>query len=797
MIRIFLTSFLLCSFVWAQPCLGQKITIQGYLKDAATGEALLGATVVDTVTSSGSVSNYYGFYSITLPAGQRTLKYAYVGYESIIYDLFLESDTVVNVDLNIQVLNEVVISSQKMAPIQETTEMGTFNISSKQIKNRPAIGGEVDLIKVLQLLPGVQSGREGSAGLYVRGGGPDQNLILLDGVPVYNANHLFGFMSVFNTDAINNVKLVKGAFPARYGGRLSSVVDISMKEGNNKEFHGEGALGLISTKLMLEGPIKSEKTSFAISGRRTYADLLAQPFIRKTSSVDFYGTYTEDDPFGKYYFYDLTGKINHKFSDKDRIFFSVYHGKDLGSAGITSIAENEANNFNRYYESDGGLEWGSSIGVVRWNHVFAPKIFGNTSISYSHYGFESKGRSFESVIDQGDTTVTYQRFDSQSEIEDWSAKMDFDYYPNPNHAIRFGLGASTHKFVPNVFVVAGSSVLDSAFNDSNTNAVEYFGYAEDEIKWSRKISSNFGVHYAVFQVDGKTYQNLQPRLSFRFLLNENNSIKASYSRMAQFLHLLTNPGVGVPTDFWVPATGNIAPQEGEQVSLGWFHGNSNLDFEFSVEAYYKQMENLLEYKEGASFLDRDVNWQDKVEIGKGLSYGIEFYVKKSFGKTDGWVGYTLSRTERSFDNLNHGETFLFKYDRTHDISAAINHQLSDKVFVSANWVLGSGSMITLPTYERWNSDPYMGGTYQEYTSRNGYRMRTYHRLDLSIRFHKKKKWGERNWVISVYNAYSRRNPFYIKQQAKTWGNINWEEGTKFQEYTLFPIIPSVSYQFKF
>lgn len=783
---------------------GKKVTIKGYLKDSGSGEALIGSTAMDLESAVGTISNYYGFYSLTLPAGSITLKYSYVGYEPQVKQLDVLNDTTINIDLSIGTLNEVVVNGNKEAPIQETTEMGTFNITSQQVKNRPAIGGEVDVIKVLQLFPGVQSGTEASSGLYIRGGGPDQNLILLDGVPIYNVNHLFGFMSVFNADAINNVKLVKGAFPARYGGRLSSVVDISMKEGNNREFHGEGSLGLIASKLMLEGPIIKGKTSYAISGRRTYLDLLAKPFFKDKSSVDEQtGIKYTNGERASYYFYDVTGKINHKFSDKDRIYFSIYHGKDRGSSSDNATEENDQNNYYRSHDDTKGLHWGSTIALFRWNHLINPKLFANTSFSYSRYDFFSQDENFIEELNGSDRNVTYENFTTTSGIKDWTARIDFDFFPTPDHSIKFGGGSIDHTFTPNTVASIENDKEDVTFNSSQVNAQEYFVYLEDDIQWSDKIKTNIGVHISGFKVNGKHKQSFQPRGSMRYLVDSKNSIKASYTHMAQYLHMLTNAGVGLPTDFWVPATDRIPHQRADQFSLGWFHANLPKKLEFSVEAYYKQMDGLIAYKEGAGFLDLSEHWEEKVEIGEGLSYGIEFFVKKSFGKTNGWIGYTLSRSERFFENLNNGRKFPFKYDRPHDISAVINHQINDNFTLNANWVFGSGTTITLPESIYYINNSNYASQVFEYTNRNGYRMRPYHRLDVSVSFNKKKKWGERQWVISLYNAYNRRNTFFVEEtthrEYEKRDGINYlvDEHTKLVEKKLFPIIPSVSYRFKF
>ncbi|MEO9803504.1 MAG: TonB-dependent receptor [Reichenbachiella sp.] len=783
---------------------GKKVTIKGYLRDADSGEALIGSTAMNLETLAGTISNYYGFYSLTLPAGPITLKYSYVGYEAQVKQLNVQKDTTISVDLSIATLNEIIINADKEVPIQETTAMGTFTVTSKEIKSRPAIGGEVDVVKALHLLPGVQSGSEGSSGLYIRGGGPDQNLILLDGVPIYNVNHLFGFMSVFNADAINKVDLIKGAYPARYGGRLSSVVDISMKEGNNQEFHGEGSVGLIATKLLLEGPIIKGKTSYAISGRRTYLDVFAKPFFKDKSSTDPQtGNTTTTGSSVGYYFYDVTGKINHKFSDRDRVFFSIYHGKDKGSSGEKITEENSQTDYYRFNDDAKGLHWGSTISLFRWNHVFAPKLFANTSISYSRYDFFSEDENFLELNFGDDRRTTYENFTTTSGIEDWTARIDFDFFPNPNHNMKFGISGIKHTFSPNTVALNEDKKKDVTINTNNIETKEYFAYLEDDIKWSEKIRSNIGVHVSGYEVNDKFYHSIQPRISLRYLLNTNNSVKASYTHMAQYLHMLTNAGVGLPTDFWVPATEQIPPQRADQFSLGWFHSNASTNLEFSAEAYYKQMNGMIAYKEGAGFLDLSEHWENKVEIGEGSSYGIELYVKKSFGRTDGWIGYTLSRSDRFFPNLNEGKTFPFKYDRRHDISAVLNHKISDNITLNANWVFGSGTTITLPESIYYTNDSYFAGQVFEYTSRNGYRMRPYHRLDLSVSFTKEKKWGERQWVIGIYNVYSRRNPYFVEEkhhiELENRDGIyhTVDEHTKLVEKKLFPIIPSISYRFKF
>lgn len=774
-----------------------KATIRGYIKDAQSGENLIGGHVIDINSRSGSTSNYYSFYSLTLPIGEVNLAFTYVGYSPQNHTFFLKGDTSLNIHLGVDHLDEVIVSGQKPMPIQETTEMGTVRMTSDQVKDRPAIGGEVDVIKALQLLPGVQSGREGSSGLYVRGGGPDQNLILLDGVPIYNVSHLFGFMSVFDANAINNVKLVKGAFPARYGGRLSSVVDISMKEGNLQKFQGSGSIGLIASKMTLEGPIKKDTTSFIISARRTYLDMLVRPFIRSSKTTRIDGTIVEEDPDGAYYFYDLNGKVNHKFSNKDRLYFSIYSGRDVGFADLKTNTALGARTTDTFTQND--LRWGSTIGLLRWNHVVNHKLFSNVSLSYSSYDFKSQNQFLEQIRNEQSEDSDFQHFSVRSGIRDWSGKIDFDFFPNPNHTVKFGASTIAHKFSPNIVALRSQEASDTTFNSGDIRTTEYILYMEDDIRLSDRIRLNVGLHFSASQVLNSFYTSLQPRFSLNYMISGDLAFKASYSRMTQFLSLLTNPGIGLPTDFWVPSTDKVKPQQGQQYSMGLAYTHPVHEFEISVEGYYKTMDNLIEYKEGAGFLRLDEDWQDKVETGKGKSYGVEVFVRKKFGSTDGWIGYTWSRSDRQFENLNFGQTFPFKYDRRHDVSAVLDHHLTKKIKLSANWVYGTGTALTLPqsTYDRPSDYEWRTRIPHHYSGRNAYRMRAYHRLDLSISFHKTKAWGEREWVISIYNAYSRRNPFYVEQRATRV----WEESAPdtivFREVTWFPIIPSFSYRVKF
>lgn len=763
----------------------QSITISGIISNKASGETLIGATIYDIISEKGTTSNNYGFYSITLPVDSIVLQFSYVGYQSQIYTVNQSGNLRLDIEMSGNTeLEEVEIFESQSEKDFERSQMSTIDVSLDKVKSLPVFLGERDVLKTIQLLPGVQSGSEGSSGLYVRGGGPDQNLILLDGVPVYNANHLFGFFSVFNTDAINSVKLIKGGFPAEYGGRLSSVVDLRMKEGNNKKIHGEGGIGIVSSRLTLEGPIIKDKTSFMVSGRRTYIDVLARPIIKNQENVD-----------GGYYFYDLNAKVNHKFSDRSRLFLSGYFGNDRFYAREKYEFEDITEIRDDRFET--GLQWGNAIAALRWNYIFNPKLFSNTTLTYSKYNFivssEYESRQRQSGInDESFTRVQYN-----SGIEDYSAKIDFNFLPSPAHFIKFGASYIYHTFNPGVNRFVDRSLTieqDTLFGSSEIYAHEFYAYAEDDFKISERIKINAGLHFSGFSVHKRQYYSLQPRLSGRYLLNERSSVKISYAHMAQYLHLLTNAGVGLPTDLWVPPTENIKPQLSHQVAAGYSRSLSDT-YELTVETYYKVMQNLIEYKDGASFLGNATDWQNKVETGEGWSYGGEILFEKTQGKTSGWIGYTISWTNRQFENLNFGRVFPYKYDRRHDLSLAITHKFNEKVDVGLVWVYGTGNAITLSTarYRGLSSagNIFFNNEIDYIESRNNYRMPAYHRLDLGVNLHKKTRYGSRTWSFGLYNAYSRQNPFYLYFSRDNEGN------ERLTQLSLFPIIPSISYSFKF
>jgi len=761
----------------------QKVTVNGTVSEKGTGENLIGASVFNTQTQQGTTSNQYGFYSLTLRKDSVTLVVSYVGYQSKTIRFQLKGDTTLDVSLeSAGLLNEIEINASAEDDIQNTTRMGTIDVPIEQIKAMPALLGETDVFKVLQLLPGVQSGNEGSSGLYVRGGGPEQNLILLDGVPVYNASHLFGFFSVFNSDAINHVELIKGGFPARYGGRLSSVIDISMKEGSQEKIKGEGSIGLVASRLTIEGPINKNQTSFIISGRRTYIDLLAAPLIRAES---------DGDATAGYYFYDFNAKVNHKINQNNRLYFSAYLGDDKAYAGYEETVKRDQN-VRVQYTDEFGLKWGNITTALRWNKVINHKLFGNLTATYSRYRFNVSNLYIEKSSDQSVVEDSYFEAAYNSGIRDYAIKVDFDYLPTPDHFIKFGGQAISHLFTPGVFNFVSNEQSDTTVGAKKIYASEFFAYAEDDIRISGKVKVNLGVHASAFYVNEKFYTSVQPRVSGRFLISPVFSAKASFAQMTQYIHLLTNSGIGLPTDLWVPSTPTVGPEQSYLSSVGASY-NLKSTYEISLEAYYKTMSGLIEYKEGASYIDIERDWQTKIESGKGVSYGTEFFLQKKRGRLNGWVGYTLSWTNRTFPNINFGKTFPYRYDRRHDVEIAAAYDINEKKRISATWVYGTGMAVTMPSaiYAGADGDKYYQSKVKYYKSRNGFRMAPYHRLDISYTVKKKRKWGERSWSFGIYNLYSRRNPFFIDIGEDEEGN------KKFIQYSLFPIIPSFAYHFKF
>lgn len=786
--RIILTLFLLLSsagVLYAQT----RYTISGYVREKGSRESLIGVSVYLPGTATGTNSNTYGFYSLTLPAQQDSvaLVFSYIGFRPVVQKVLLRQNTELNVELQSEAtLKEVEIVAQRVERVSESALMSTIDIPVSQIKSIPALLGEKDVMKVMQLMPGVQSGSEGNSGIYVRGGGPDQNLIILDDATVYNASHLFGFFSLFNGDALKSVELTKGGFPARYGGRLSSVIELNMKDGNKEELHGEGGVGLLSSRLMLEGPIQKGKSSFLISGRRTYADVVARPFMPKNERPGFY-------------FYDLNTKLNYDFGRKNKLYLSGYFGEDRFS--YKEKFDNEA--------EKSGFNWGNATGTLRWNHLFNDRLFSNTSLIFSRYQFniftEEKSKDAE-------YSLRYY-----SGIRDIGIKYDLDFLPDPRHSIRAGLLSTYHRFSPSALVVKDSDAGKHESKVQHIDVLESAVYVEDTFKPSARLRLNGGLRLSHFYSKGKNYFNPEPRLSASFSLKEDLAVKGSFSQMNQYVHLLTNTGIGLPTDLWVPTTDKVAPQRSKQVALGIAKDFRDRNLALTVEGYYKKSGDIIGYKEGASFLlledpesAEGVSWEDNITKGQGWSYGVEILLQKKVGRLSGWAGYTLSWTQLQFDSLNAGKKYYARYDRRHDVSLVGIYELRKNMTLSGTWVYGTGNAITMPigTWQAPRNNPsqnesgknsnFWNPQSTHYGPMNGNRMAAYHRLDVGIQFHKPKKWGERTWEISVYNMYSRRNPFfYYLEEHGTYNGETYVPETKLKQITLFPILPSVSYGFKF
>ncbi|MBQ1623035.1 MAG: TonB-dependent receptor, partial [Bacteroidales bacterium] len=755
----------------------------------------ISATLLDRISGQGGVTNNYGFYTLTLPAGEVSLEYSYTGYETVVKEFRLTRDTVIHVGLvfSPEMLSGATVTASRSEIGVRGTQMSAIEIPVNQIRRVPALAGEVDVIKAIQLLPGVQSGTEGSAGLYVRGGGPDENLLLLDGVPIYNVNHMMGFFSVFNADAIKNVTLYKGSFPARFGSRLSSIVDVRMKDGNDQAWHGSASLGLLSAKVNVEGPIVKGKTTFNVSARRTYYDVLAQPLIAlymRNNRED------GDQATGGYYFYDLNAKLTHTFSNRDKLYASYYMGDDRVYARLNMSDGSTDTRLNL------GWNWGNIVGSLRWNHVFGPRLFVNTTVNYTQYRhlLDITGNERYQGGANTDFTLGYN-----SLINDLSAAADFEFNPVPEHDIRFGGTFIHHTFKPSVTTVRFSesaqkdAAIDTTFGDRNLFTNEAALYAEDNWSITPWLKVNLGLRYSLYATSGRTYHSLEPRVSLRALFTDDFSFKASYSEMSQAVHLLSNSNISLPTDLWVPSTDRIEPMRSKQAAAGLFYSLGVVDL--SLEGYYKHMDNVLEYRDGASFFGSTTGWEDKVAMGKGWAYGVEFLVQKKTGRLTGWIGYTWSKTMRQFDReghvINFGKPFPAKYDRRHDLSITAAYELTKKIDLAATFVYGTGvcgslalqTIQAMPGYDRQFDYYMLADTFPvDYLEgRNNYRMPSYQRLDLGVNFKRTFRNGHHRTIsLSVFNAYNRNNPFLV-----------YRDGKQLVQLSIFPIMPSLSYTYEF
>ncbi len=777
-----------------------KVSLSGYLTSAVDGEALIGAKAYIPSISVGSISNGYGFYSLNVPKGKYTIEFRYTGMETKVMEIELFENKQLDVEIgsNIQTEEEVVVRGNRGENV-ESTKMGQIELEVEKIKTLPAFFGEVDVIKTIQLLPGVNSATEGGQGFYVRGGGPDQNLVLLDEAVVYNAAHLFGFFSVFNVDAIKSVNLTKGGMPANFGGRMSSVLEVRMNEGNSKRFGVKGGLGLISSRITLEGPINKGKGSFIASARRTYIDVIMKAAIPESSP--FAGS--------SYFFYDFNFKANYKLSPKDRVFLAGYYGKDKFIFG------------NKKDDFTVRMPWGNGIASARWNHLFSSKLFMNVTTTFTDYLF-----SFGSEQDEFS-------FALESGIRDYSGKVDFSYFPTTRHKIKWGAEYINHRFVPTSVTAQQNDVVFDTGLAQKLKSHESGIYLMDEFDLNEKIKLNVGLRYSLYQFTGpftryiktdlsnpdstivykkgeiiRTYDGLEPRIGGRWMLNNTSSIKAAWTYHYQYVHLTSLSAVSLPTDIWFPTTDIAKPQQGYQATVGYFKNFKEDKWETSLEAYYKGLKNLIEYKDGAQPSDNvSDNTDNLLTFGTGRSYGIEFFIKRNYGKFTGWIGYTLAKTERKFADINNGNYFPSKYDRRHDMSVVASYKLNDRWTFGAAFIYATGSTLTLPdSYYIQDQDLLF-----KYGDRNSTRMAPYHRLDLSATLYDKpmktitNEKGEEvqvpkrfrsNWSFSIYNVYNRANPFFL--YVDNDGDVfKGDFQVKVKQVTLFPIIPSATWNFEF
>jgi len=757
----------------ASTIFSQNSTISGYITDSETGEGLISANIYIDEIGTGTTTNEYGFYSITIPKGKYTVVYSYAGFKKELVKIDVKYSVSSNIELtpNSYEIDEVVVHDKKGEYNVKSTEMGTTEIVPQELQSVPVILGEADILKTMQLLPGISQAGDGNSGFFVRGGNIDQNLILLDEATVYNASHLFGFFSVFNSDVIKNAKMIKGSMPAEYGGRISSVLDIKMKEGSNKDWRFNGGIGLISSRLSVEGPILTDKASFLISGRRTYADIFIPLAGDKALSNS------------KLYFYDLNLKVNYRLSDSDKFYLSGYFGRDVLG-----------------FSDQFGFDWGNITGTLRWNHLFSEKLFANTSLIFSDYNYVVS-------IMSGDND-----FQITSGIRDINFKSDFQYFYNSQNLFQFGFIGFYHTFLPGEIESAGGNV--NSFKVDNKYGLELATYISHETDLTNRVKLNYGLRYSTylhlgpskvytfnednFIINTKEYESgkiignysgFEPRISATFLLDETSSLKTAFSRNYQYIHLISTSTTSTPIDVWLPTTDIVKPEIANHISLRYFKNFNENQFETSVEMYYKNLENQIEYENGA-----DIYFNDQIEsqlvFGKGRAYGIELYLKKNFGNLTGWISYTLSKTDREFPNINNGKSFSARQDRTHDFSLTAIYKLSKTWTLSANWMYYTGDAVTFP------SGKYIvdGNVLNLYTERNGYRMPDYHRLDVGATWIlSKSNTSEKSLTFSLFNAYNRKNAYTITFQESESNPLN----TEAVRLALFGIVPSVTFNFSF
>lgn len=782
---LLLTFFLFIGFL--PNALAQKFTLSGFVR-SESGESLIAANVFVKGANKGAVSNEYGFYSITLEQGVYQVQVSYLGYQSTLVEIQLNKDIKYNFKLLSAAITkqEVIIEAERADKNTRDASMGRTDLNIEQVKSLPALLGEVDILKAIQLLPGVQTAGEGNTGFYVRGGGPDQNLILLDDAVVYNAAHLFGFFSVFNADAINSTTLIKGGMPAEYGGRISSVLDINMREGNNQTYKTEGGVGLIASRFTTEGPIVKDKSSFILSGRRTYADVLADPFVPSDAVAKG----------SRYYFYDLNAKVNYRFSDKDRIYASAYFGRDV------FLFKNRETGLS--FE----IPWGNASATVRWNHLFSSKLFMNVSAIYSDFDF-------------GTTVEQSQfRFSLNSGVKNATAKVDFDYFPAVNHLIKWGAQYTFHEFRPSLVEAQSGDNVFRPEGVTQLNAHEMAVYAQDQWDITDRIQINAGIRYSNYTQVGPyiferftnadllekieerrftngdrvvNYGGFEPRFLMRFSINTKSSIKLGATRNIQYIHLASSSGNALPTDLWVPSTLKVKPQIGTQYSLGYFRNFKDNTYETSVEVYYKDLQNQIDFRDGA-VNGLNTNIENDFVFGRGEAYGAEFFVKKRTGDFTGWIGYTWAWAWRQFPDIMDGRRFPYKFDRRHDLSLVGSYKFDERWLFSSTFVFATGNAFTIP-----ESRYFIEGTIiNQIGDRNTFRLANYHRLDVAAVYTPRKqgKKVKSEWVFAIYNVYSRMNPYFVYLNNE--GSLQQQSLTvEARQVSLFPIIPSVSWNFKF
>ncbi|WP_278703186.1 TonB-dependent receptor [Phocaeicola sartorii] len=782
----------------------KTVVISGFVRDKASSESLIGASIYDAESHRGTTSNADGFFSLTLKAGNNVcLNISYVGYDSFQQSFTqLEQDTLLPILLSShQQLAEVIITSQYTASSSvHTSGMGHTRLNKNLIRQTPVLFGESDIIKTLQTLPGVSAGMAGLAGMHVRGGNGDDNLYMIEGNPLYQINHVGGLFSAFNAEAVKDVEFFKSAFPARYGGRLSSVVDIHTKDGNMKEYHGSAMLGLTSGSLNLEGPVVKDRTSFNFALRRSWIDALSAPAIAIWNSTRDKG---DTEIVARYAFTDMNFKLNHQFNDRSRGYVGVYWGNDFLKGG-------EKRDGNNGYESrnTGKLRWGNIMAFTGWSYVFSNRLFGNVNAAFTHYSSTLKGDYYQGT----ETSYVSQESSTRNRINDFSLRASFDFRPSTSHQLRFGAHYIYHRFHPvdEKFHFANGLTAQTRQSDNTILPAHELGiYMEEDWKINQKIRLNAGIHIGLYTIDCKTYTSLEPRLASRLLISPQLSLKASYTRMSQYVHQLNESYINLPTDTWMPVSRKLKPMQSDQIALGAYYTTYNQTYSFSIEGYYKWMKHLIDYKDNYQFLPPSTHWEDKLTQGKGRSYGIELIARKEKGKITGWAGYTLSWNDRQFTEINKGRRFPAKFDNRHKFNIVVNWKVRSKVELTGSWTYMTGNRITV-SFENYQvispqytghylpmpgnslTPPYMSSNGLDYyTERNNFQLPAYHRLDLGINIYRPKKKERMGiWNISIYNVYSYMAPVSIR---KGW----WYGENCFHTLGVIPIIPSVSYTYKF